>query len=390
MQKLALAEKIVPLIIHMLAPAGLFGVFFLSFCLGAPFSAETNITLHVLFFILCFATTLTLLYFNLNKSLFFVLSIGVAYLLINFLKNSYAAEYAAEPAYQNLIVFLPLNLLFFYFWPGNRFLSVKTVWLLLGVFAEYALGEHLSRAGIRLGMDMETNIAPSLNMPAFLLFVIFCLTVFINAVRHGDIWNYNVFFAGLFLACGLYYSASASGLPLFFSGAVICLLLAVTRNIYLETYRDSLTSLYSRNSFVLHAEKLPLKYSLGIVSIDEYDKLARNFGRRTQNILIKLITSKLLELEKEETVYRYNPDEFVIVYKNLDRNETFERVETIRRAIASSLFEFSPHKKPLKLTISGAVSEKKRQDLTAYEVLVRTRKVLQKTRSFSHNVTSKA
>ncbi len=80
----------------------------------------------------------------------------------------------------------------------------------------------------------------------------------------------------------------------------------------------------------------------------------------------------------------------MIVYKNLDRNETFERVETIRRAVASSLFEFSPHKKPLKLTISGAVSEKKRQDLTAYEVLVRTRKVLQKTRSFSHNVTSKA
>lgn len=389
MQKLALAEKIVPLIAHMLLPAVLFGAALLWFYLGAPFGGGVTAGMHVFFYIFSFAGTIILLYFNLSKALFSILSIVVAYVLINLLKNVGGETYAASAAYQNLSVLLPLNLLFFYFWPNHRFLSQKTVALLLGFFAEYALAEHLSRAGISL--NLSTGSAENgFNLPSFGLFLVLSVCTFVNAVRHGDIWNYNAFFAGLFCGCGLYYSASPSGLTIFFLGAVLCLLLSITQNIYLETYYDPLTGLFSRNSFIIHAKKFPVKYSLGIVSIDDYDKLAANFGKPVQNALIKLITAKLLELEKEDSIYRYSPDEFVIFYKNLDKNETFERIETVRRAVASALFEYSPRKKALKLTISGAVSEKKRQDLTAFEVLVRARKVLQKTRSFSHNVTSKA
>lgn len=389
MQKLALAEKIVPLIAHMLLPAVLFGTALLWFYLDAPFDGGVTAGMHVFFYIFSFAGTIILLYFNLSKALFSILSIVVAYVLINLLKNVGGETYATSAAYQNLSILLPLNLLFFYFWPNHRFLSQKTVALLLGFFAEYALAEHLSRAGISLNLSAG-SAENDFNLPSFGLFLVLSICTFVNAVRHGDIWNYNAFFAGLFCGCGLYYSASPSGLTIFFLGAVLCLLLSITQNIYLETYHDPLTGLFSRNSFIIHTKKFPVKYSLGIVSIDDYDKLAANFGKPVQNTLIKLITAKLLELEKEDSIYRYSPDEFVIFYKNLDKNETFERIETIRRTVASALFEYSPRKKALKLTISGAVSEKKRQDLTAFEVLVRARKVLQKTRNFSHNVTSKA
>lgn len=390
MQKLALAEKIIPLIIHMLFPAFLFGSCLLGFYLSAPFDSQTASGMHAFFYIFSFAAAIILLYFNLNKSLFFILSIALAYILINLFKNLYGEAYAETAAYQNLSTLLPINLIFFYFWPNRKFLSKDTVFLLLGFFAEFALAEHLSRAGITLGLMTEIPGIGNFNLLSFAFFAVLFGCTFVNAVRYGDIWNYNALFAGLFVGCGLYYSATASGLTIFFLGAVICLLLSISQNIYLETYRDPLTGLYSRNSFIIHSKKFPLKYSLGIVSIDDYDKLALNFGKRTQNTLIKLITGKLLELEKEESIYRYSPDEFVIVYKNLDKNETFEQIETIRRAVASALFEYSPRKKALKLTISGAVSEKKRQDLNSFEVLVRARKVLQKTRSFSHNVTSKA
>ncbi len=389
MQKLALAEKIIPLVAHMLLPAVLFGTALLWFCLGAPFSEGTLSGMHVFFYIFSFAGTIILLYFNLSKALFSILSIVVAYILINLLKSVGGETYAASAAYQNLSVLLPFNLLFFYFWPNRRFLSQNTVALLLGFFAEYAVAEHLSRAGINLNISAGLTES-SFNLSSLCLFLVLGICTFVNAVRYGDIWNYNAFFSGLFCGCGLYYSASSSGLTIFFLGAVLCLLLSITQNIYLETYHDPLTGLFSRNSFIIHAKKFPLKYSLGIVSIDDYDKLAANFGKTVQYTLIKLITAKLLELEKADSIYRYSPDEFVIFYKNLDKNETFERIEIIRRAVASSLFEYSPHKKALKLTISGAVSEKKRQDLTAFEVLVRAHKILQKTRSFSHNVTSKA
>lgn len=389
MQKLAFAEKIIPLIANMLIPAAFFGFALLWFYLGAPFENDTSVGMHIFFYILSFLCTIILLYFNLNKSLFILLSIVVSYVLINLLKKIGTETYVATAAYQNLSFFLPLNLLFFYFWPNHRFFSKNTLYLLLAFFAEFALAEHLSRADIVLNI-INQAAESSFNPLSFCLFFIFSCFTFTNAVRHGDIWNYNAFFIGLFCSCGLYYSSAPSGLTVFFLGAIICLLLSITQNIYIETYHDPLTGLYSRNSFIIHVKKLPVKYSFGIVSIDDYDKLADNFGKTTQNTLIKLITSKILEHEKEEIIYRYSNDEFVIIYKNLDRNETFERIETIRRSIASALFEYSPHKKALKLTISGAVSEKKRQDLSAFEVLVRARKTLQKTRSFSHNVTSKA
>lgn len=390
MQKLALAEKIFPLILHMLFPALLFGGCLLGFYLGAPFSSRTVSSMHVFFYVFSFAATIILLYFNLNKSLFFIFSLVIAYILVNLLKNLYGETFADTAAYQNLSVFLPANLLFFYFWPNHRFLSRDTVALLLGFFAEFALAEHLSRSGISLALMTEFPGIGRFNLLSFVLFSVLFACTFVNSVRLGDIWNYNAMFAGLFTGCGLYYAAAASGLTIFFLGAIVCLLYSISQNIYIETYRDPLTGLYSRNSFIIHSKNFPLKYSLGIVSIDDYDKLAQNFGRHTQNTLIKLVTRKLLELEKEESIYRYSPDEFVIVYKNLDKNETFAQIEAIRRAVASALFEYSPRKKALKLTISGAVSEKKRQDLNSFEVLVRARKVLQKTRSFSHNVTSKA
>lgn len=298
MQKLALAEKIVPLIAHMLLPAVLFGAALLWFYLGAPFGGGVTAGMHVFFYIFSFAGTIILLYFNLSKALFSILSIVVAYVLINLLKNVGGETYTASAAYQNLSILLPLNLLFFYFWPNHRFLSQKTVALLLGFFAEYALAEHLSRAGISLNLSAG-SAENGFNLPSFGLFLVLSVCTFVNTVRHGNIWNYNAFFAGLFCGCGLYYSASPSGLTIFFLGAVLCLLLSITQNIYLETYYDPLTGLFSRNSFIIHAKKFPVKYSLGIVSIDDYDKLAANFGKPVQNTLIKLITAKLLELEKK-------------------------------------------------------------------------------------------
>ena len=76
------------------------------------------------------------------------------------------------------------------------------------------------------------------------------------------------------------------------------------------------------------------------------------------------------------------------VLKN--QKEAFDRVETIRRAIASSSFGIRGINKPLKLTVSGAVTEQKRSDGSAIEVLLRADKALQKSYRFAQNITTKA
>ena len=389
MKKLAQLEKILPLIGNMLLPAFLFAVALLSFYFCGDYSSGTTIFLHIGFYLLNFGGFLALLYFNRAKPAFLMLILVISYTLINLFKHQAPETYIGSAAYISLCSLIPINLLFFYFWPRRPLFAKINVWFLLGIFAQYALAEHLARSNIGLGFFLFS--APSsLNIFAAGMFLIVLGIILVNAIRSGSITDYNFFFSFLSLMLSFCYSDTASGLSVFSFCAVLCLLSALAQNLYNETYKDTLTGLDSRNSFMIHAKNLPLKYSIGIVSIDDYDKLGTNFGRRIRNILTKLIAEKIIELEKDEAVYRYADDEFVIVYKSLDKKEGFERLETIRRAVASAQFQFSPRRKAIKLTVSASISEKKRSDANSFEVLVRADKALQKTRAFSHNVTSKA
>ena len=103
-----------------------------------------------------------------------------------------------------------------------------------------------------------------------------------------------------------------------------------------------------------------------------------------------MITLRLLETETEAQIYRYAEDEFVIIFRGEDKNTAFEQMEEMRRSIASAEFMLRGYKKPIKLTVSGSVSEKKRSDANAVEVLVRADKALQKAYRFTQNITSKA
>ncbi len=179
-------------------------------------------------------------------------------------------------------------------------------------------------------------------------------------------------------------------MTIFFAAAMLSIAVAVVQDIYYSTYRDVLTGLAGRNAFIINAKNFPLKYSVGIVCIDDYEKLGQVFGRMGQNALTKMIASRITETEFENQVYRYTPDEFVIIFKKEDKNEGFDRLEKIRRAVASAEFMLGRRKKPIKLTVSCAVSEKKRSDANSVEVLVRAHKALQKTYKFTQNVTSKA
>lgn len=388
MKKLAKIEKTLPLIGNMLLPAFMFACALISFYIRGSYSNLTTTILHISFYLTGLSGFLTLLYFNRSKPIFMFLLIALSYVLINYLKRLYGAEYYHNPAYLGLCTFIPLNLLLLYFFPARSFFNKNNLWLLLAIFAQYSVVELSARHNI--GFGIFSPALSTINILALGLFSLLLLTTIFNAVRSGSIYDYNCFFAYLSLFFAFYHSDSASGLSVFCTTAMLCLLSSLIQNIYNETYKDTLTGLDSRNSYIIHSKNFPLKYSIGIVSIDDYDKLGINFGHRIQNILTKLIAEQIINLEKDENIYRYSADEFVIVYKNMDKNESFERLETIRRAIASALFEFSPRRKPIKLTVSAGISEKKRSDANSFEVLVRADKILQKTRSFSHNVTSKA
>lgn len=383
-------EKILPLLKNTLLPALFFGAAVIGFYATNPLAGNGLLTLHSLFYVLCFASFLILLYFNTRKPVFFILTTLLSYILINYIKRNYGESFQTSTEYLHLCFFVPINLIVFYFLPEGKLLQKDNVWLLLTIFAQFAIAEKLSTLGLAPNFNLSGTTFSGLNTLSLILFSIMLTAFFIHSSLNGNIGETALFFAGFEIFLGFYYAFLPSAVTIFFSAAIFTIFIAIIEDIYHTTYSDVLTGLSSRKAFVINAKNFPLKYSVGIVCIDDYDKLGQVFGRSGQNALTKMIANRITETEIDNQVYRYTPDEFVIIFKKEDKNEGFDRLEKIRRAIASAEFMLGRRKKPLKLTVSCAVSEKKRSDANTFEVLLRAHKALQKTYKFTQNVTSKA
>ena len=210
------------------------------------------------------------------------------------------------------------------------------------------------------------------------------------ASRDGSIKNTGVFFAYICLGIALLNKSSPAALCLFFGTAALILFITSLHS-YIYTYiRDNLTGVYSRRMFAIHSRKsFPLKFSIGVICLDDYAKLVRVFGQKKVNRLIRMIVKKIQELDTGAVLYRYHDDEFILFFKNEDKKQSYEYLETIRRAVAGAEFVLD-RRQVVKVTISAGVSEKKRSDANVDVVLERTREVLQKAYKFTQNITSKA
>lgn len=383
-------ERIFPLIKNILIPAVLFGTALICFYAYGSIAPASLTFLHISFYSISFAGFMILLYFNQRRPVFYILILTLSYVLINYLKNNFGADYATTSYYINLCFFLPLNLLAFYFIPSTRLLVKMNVFLLLALFAQFSLGELLGHLDFRINLGLFNGHFGNLSILGFVLFIITLTLFFIRASQNGTILSYALFFCSLSLLFGMLYSHSPTALTIFYSCAALTLMLAIIQDLYYNTYKDPLTGLPGRYSYMINSASFPLKYSIGLISIDDYAQMQNVFGRRDRDILVRMITAKIIEEEGEENLYRYNDDEFLLIFKNENKNEGFEHLEKIRRAIASAEFILSNRKKSIKLTISTCVSEKKRSDANSMEVLFRIRKTLQKANEFSHNISSKA
>lgn len=372
-------EKLITYNRHLFLPALIFAFAIIGFLGKQSYQPSTLLTFHWVFYICSFVGLLILLYYNQSKPVFFIISMVLSYLVINNLKSTLGHNYTNSDYYLLLCILLPINLALFFFIPDGRLLNKKNLYFLFFILAEVSLIE-------------KVNIPFSITYAHYTilsLFVVAILIMFFKNISIGKITPTYLFFASLCIAFGIYFSDNNYSLPIFFGSAALIIFLAICFDLYFSIYKDYLTELPSRQSFIVNARHFPLKYSLGIIAIDEYENIKKAFGKTQINDLTQMIANLIGELQEKENVYRYNEDEFVIVFKNETKNESYVHMEEIRRKVASSNFALRWRKKPIKITVSGSISEKKRSDATAYEVLKRAHKVLQKTYKFTQNVTTK-
>ncbi|MBQ8436190.1 MAG: GGDEF domain-containing protein [Alphaproteobacteria bacterium] len=389
MKKLILwFQGIFPLLHNMLLPALITtgGVLFFYAHDGLTLSARQSF--HIIFYFISFAVIILLFYFNSNKGIFFILSLLIGYTCLNRIKYNYPEDFLFMPEYINLCFFMPIALLIFGSIPENKLLTKSNIYFLLLFFAVYAFGELSSHGQL----SITTGFLPtggSISGLSLIIFILCNIYYYIRTIIYGKILDYSFFFASLLCLFGFYYSEHSSGAILFFTLSVLIIFLGLAEEIHNNIYKDNLTGFASRNAFVIHSKKFPLKYSVGLIRIDNYTNLHKAFGKHGRKNLIRMISERISSVGTNALIYRYGEDELVAIFKNEGKNIAFEQMEQIRRSVASADFYLRKHKKPIKLTISGCVSEKKRSDINTLETLTRVRKSLQKTSSFSCNITSK-
>lgn len=379
-------EKYLPLISGMLIPVGVFAVGMLAFLVSDGFAFETAKIFHIGFYVLSGLFLIFLMNINDGRPLYMMGLFVIGYVALNYLKNTYGGGMKETGWYQNLSVFLPMNLLLFYMYAPNKLMSRKTFYLLLFLSGEYALVELLGRNHWTMAWMVK-----DINVVSWAWFILVSGTALFFAVRDGRVLDYGIFFAILCVWLGMFYGDSPSGRSLFFFLAQGLLFGSVGYTILYNRYYDETTGFYSRYSYQKQSKSFPLKYTLGIVSVDGYDKFRSTLGRKKAEVLMALISEVVQELTPEEAkIYRYADSEFLILYQKTDKKEAFKIIDDLRRSLAGLSFALKKNQKiPIKLTVSCSIAEKKRSDTGAAEVLARADKALQATLKFSHNVTSK-
>lgn len=379
---------ILPQIQNSLCPAFIFACAFLGYFLYGEISPFAKNNLHILFWVTNFLCLAILIYFNRQRPIFFLLTTIIAYIIINNLKQKYSLDYLSTNGYINLCFFVPINLILFYFLPERHLFKTNNAYWLIFIFLEIALGEYLNSTEIFLSLNSSVD-SINLNSLSVLLFIIFIICAFSKCCRSGYIDDTTLFFSGLNIFAGFYYSANSTALCIFFAASSITALIGIIKNINFLIRYDQLTGLSNRRTYIKDSAKFPLKYSLAVICLDNYKHLYSVLGKIRTQKLLKMLVLKLLELEPDNPIYRYTSDEFIIIFKNDNIKQSFEKLDNIRREIASSEFMFSHKRKGIKITISGCVSEKKRSDADSLEVLKRTQNTLQKTYQFTQNLISK-
>lgn len=354
------------------------GVFF--YCDKAlSFTAEPY-WFNVSFYLLLTSLSVFLLVTKNLRDIFFTLIMFVVYLSLNTLKQRYGQGYEATPHYNLLCALFALNWLvcvFYFFFVNEKKYDFYLLCILLleGFFIEHS----------QLFISKEfTSIYKISVMGVWLLLILLYMSY---VSLFSGVKNYGLFFS--FLACGLgiFNSESEFALSLYFLLATVIMFVS---EIYTHLYRyfyDYLTGVYSKNTYLRHSKDFPLKYSLAMICIDDYAKLSKVFKKRQLENLIKMLANKIKESSMGADIYRYNDDEFVLIFNNEDKKTCFEYLENIRRSIAVSEFVLNSNHL-VKLTISSGVSEKKRSDADAQAVLMRACEAVQRTYKFTQNMTS--
>ena len=375
---------------NTLLPLIILGTFLVYFFSVTDFSESVYHSLHMGFMLTILTTLLVAFMFKIPCQALSISVIYVSYLIINNSRYSYGEDYMFSAGYNIWSMLIIPNLLLIHFVFTKE--KYKKYWSLFYIFLfmQTALIEQLHKHSIDADSYYFYKHLGMLNYPTLYISSVCILILVIKQITKGRILNASILFSTISILIGLYFSDNLFAFSLFFLAASIIELFSVVYYTYYIQLKDEQLDIPNLKAYMRDAErKYPLKYSIALMYIDEYERLINRFGQNKAIILKKMFLRRIHQAKPNLLIYKYKDDSLILAFMNSNIMESFEQAEEIRRLLAKSIFIFNENNH-LQLTVSQCVSEKKRSDVDALAVLSRAEENLRKACKFTRNITVRA
>lgn len=383
-------EKVFAFSKNSLLPVSIMAAFFIYFFSVSGFSEEMYTPVHRLFIVTLGLTFVLSSFLRQLRTLMFVSVIAISYVVINVLRYTYGEDYMFSAGYNIWSIFLFPDLLLAFFIFNQKKAQKAWSWFYIFLFLETALIEKMQTHNIEADSYYFYKHVGMLNYPTLYIAILSMVILLIHYITKGTILGASALMSLFCIFVGLYLSDNLFAFNLFFAAGIMIELITSLYQAHSALYKDEQLGIASVYQYLKKAQsEYPLKYSIALMYIDEYERLLKRFGKNKTLVLKKMFISRIQEVNPHVLIYNYKADAFVLAYMNINASECFEKTEEIRRAIAKTIFVFNENNH-LQLTVSQCVSEKKRSDADAFAVLERAEENLQKACKFTRNITIKA
>ncbi|MCM1323490.1 MAG: hypothetical protein NC218_04950 [Acetobacter sp.] len=383
-------EKIFLFCKKTLLPELLTGGFFIYFFTISEFSESSYNNIHTFFITATLSALLIAIYFRIMSVITAVSVIYISYIVISAQRYLYGEDYVFSAGYNIWSMLIFPNLLMSYFLFNRKNTSKHWSWFFVFLFAETAIIEKLQNPNLNADSYYFYKHIGMLNYPALYLAIISLFIFFSYYIKRGKILGTAAFFSTLMVFMGILWSDNLFAFNLFLFAAVAVELVTMLCYLHYVRFKDEELDIAGLRAYAYEAErKYPLKYSISLMYVDDYERLLKRFGYRKTILLKKMFINRIKKVNPEVQIYNYKDDALVLAFLNFNAPESFEKAEDIRRSLVKSIFVFNENNH-LQLSVSQCVSEKKRSDIDALAVLERAEENLQKACKFTRNITIKA
>ncbi|RTR33356.1 GGDEF domain-containing protein [Shewanella atlantica] len=274
-----------------------------------------------------------------NSGLLAVVMLLGYYLIQNHLTFPLIAEVDKLSSWL-IIIGLQLSLFVIHLLPERRLLSKSGVNFLLLLTLQLIIGFIAIKAISAAEIDLlwRTYLKPieALSSSPYLLLmfsVLLTVTSFFVVVFRNDSSDHIVFTNLLFSTLCL-YSFNTPVIPeLCFSLAATFMLVHIMTSSHELAFVDQLTELPGRRALEIELKHLSGLYTIAMVDIDHFKHFNDNYGHRTGDEVLRLVSLLMSKVSGRAKIYRYGGEEFTIVIKGKNANQSMQYLNKIRSTI---------------------------------------------------------